>query len=172
MGFKADGQQYFTKIEHTFMKNRIWPDIVHNSDKIVHLLDMCGHEKYLKTTMHGMTSLFPDYAMIMVGGNMGVSRMTKEHIGIAISLDIPLFVVITKTDIAPESILKENLKSIATILKNNCGKIPVLIKDSTDIEQVANRLVSGKLAPVFTISNQSGQNVDMLRNFIGCLKKA
>ena len=56
MGFKADGEQFVTKMTHTQKKNKIWPDIVENSDRIVHLLDMCGHEKYLKTTMHGLTS--------------------------------------------------------------------------------------------------------------------
>ena len=42
--------------------------------------------------------------MLVVGANMGVSRMTKEHIGIAISLKIPIFVVVTKIDVAPESV--------------------------------------------------------------------
>ena len=66
------------------------------------LLDLCGHEKYLKTTVFGLTSHFPDYAMIIVGANMGVQRMTKEHLGIAIALKIPLYVILTKIDIAPD----------------------------------------------------------------------
>jgi len=32
--------------------------------------------------MLGMVGLVPDYAMIIVGANMGISRMTKEHLGI------------------------------------------------------------------------------------------
>jgi len=46
-------------------------------------LDLCGHEKYLKTTMFGLVGLMPDYAVIIVGANMGVSKMTREHFGIA-----------------------------------------------------------------------------------------
>jgi len=61
----------------------MWPDIISRSDKVVHLLDMCGHEKYLKTTMFGLTSLYPDYCMIVVAANMGPSKMTREHIEIA-----------------------------------------------------------------------------------------
>ena len=34
-------------------------------------MDLCGHEKYLKTTMFGLTGLLPDYAMIIIGLNMG-----------------------------------------------------------------------------------------------------
>lgn len=46
--------------------------MVENSSKIVTLLDLCGHEKYLKTTMFGLTGLAPDYSMIAVGLNMGL----------------------------------------------------------------------------------------------------
>ena len=63
---------------------------------------MCGHAKYLKTTMFGLVGLMPDYAMIVVGANMGLSPMAREHIGIAVILKVPLFIVITKVDIAPE----------------------------------------------------------------------
>merc|ERR1711977_778143 len=100
MGFDSNGDQYVTKLqEHTGKKNKIWPDIVANSEKIVHLLDMCGHEKYLKTTMHGLTSQYPDYCVVVIGANMGIKKMTKEHIGIAQLLDIPMFIVFTKTDL-------------------------------------------------------------------------
>lgn len=34
---------------------------------------MCGHEKYLKTTMFGLLGMLPDYAMVTVGANMGLS---------------------------------------------------------------------------------------------------
>jgi GTPase len=70
----------------------------------VTFIDLCGHEKYLKTTLFGMMGLLPDYVMILVGANMGLSTMTKEHIGIALSLKIPIYVVITKIDIAPKEI--------------------------------------------------------------------
>ena len=43
--------------------------------------------------MFGLVGLMPDYAVIIVGANMGVSRMTKEHLGVAIALKIPLIIV-------------------------------------------------------------------------------
>ena len=43
--------------------------------------------------------------MVVVGANMGVQRMTKEHIGIAMSLKIPIFIVVTKIDLAPTEVL-------------------------------------------------------------------
>ena len=66
-------------------------------------LDLCGHEKYLKTTMFGLVGMMPDYSMIVMGANMGVSKITSEHLGITNALSLPLFVVITKTDLDDET---------------------------------------------------------------------
>lgn len=37
----------------------------------------------------------------LIGANMGVTKMTKEHLGLALALKIPIVVVITKIDICP-----------------------------------------------------------------------
>ena len=75
-------------------------------------MDLCGHEKYLKTTMAGLSGLYPHYSMVVIGANMGVKRMTKEHMGICLSFKIPMIVVLTKIDIAPESVLNETIQTI------------------------------------------------------------
>ena len=51
--------------------------------------------RYLKTTMFGLTGHSPNYVMLSIGANMGLVGMTKEHLGIALALKIPVFVVIT-----------------------------------------------------------------------------
>lgn len=51
----------------------------------VTLIDLCGHEKYLKTTLFGLTGLMPDYAILVVGANMGVQVMTR-HVKMAYEL--------------------------------------------------------------------------------------
>lgn len=57
-----------------------WVDMVKASTRTVSLIDLCGHAKYLKTTVFGLTGLLPNYALVLVGANMGVSRMTREHL--------------------------------------------------------------------------------------------
>lgn len=74
---------------------------MNQTKKLVNLIDLCGHEKYLKTTMLGMVGMVPDYILIVVGANFGLSRMTKEHLGIALALEIPFFIVMTKIDLVP-----------------------------------------------------------------------
>ena len=66
-----------------------------------YLQNCVGHEKYLKTTLFGLTGLMPDYCLLVVGSNMGVQMMTREHISIACALNIPMFVAVTKIDICP-----------------------------------------------------------------------
>lgn len=67
--------------------------------------------------MFGLVGLLPDYSMIIVGANMGVSRMTKEHLGISLALKIPIFIVITKIDIAPTNVFDETKNTLLKILK-------------------------------------------------------
>lgn len=105
MGFDDTNQQ--VNLDHNSNnRNQSWAHIAENAKKIVTFLDLCGHEKYLKTTMFGLVGLMPDYAMIVVGANMGVQKMTREHLGICLALQIPFYIVVTKVDIAPEEIYK------------------------------------------------------------------
>ena len=115
MGFDEENKQ--VQMEHmNANKNQSWAHIAQNSQHLVTFLDLCGHEKYLKTTMFGLVGLMPDYSMIVVGANMGVSKMTREHLGISLALGVPLFIVITKIDLAPEEKYQETLATLTKIL--------------------------------------------------------
>ena len=48
----------------------------------------------------------PDFGMLMVGANAGVVGMTKEHLGLALALSVPVFVVVTKIDMCPPNVLQ------------------------------------------------------------------
>lgn len=52
----------------------------------------------------------PDYACLIVGANMGVVGMCKEHLGVALALKVPVFFVVTKVDICPEHVLKNTVQ--------------------------------------------------------------
>ena len=103
-------------------KNVAWKDIASQSDHVITFLDLCGHEKYLKTTMYGVSALLPHYAVILIGTNMGVQRMTKEHLGIVYSLGIPFFIVFNKIDIAPKEVKEKTINYFTSILKTGLQK--------------------------------------------------
>eukprot|EP00727_Mastigamoeba_balamuthi_P014806 m51a1_g9951 putative gtp-binding protein 1 (666) ;mRNA; f:25239-27850 len=145
-------------------------EVCRASCKIVSFIDLAGHERYLKTTLFGMTGHQPDFAMLMIGANMGVIGMTKEHLGISLALRVPVFVVITKIDMCPEHILKETLAQIKRILKSpGCRKIPIVVRTEDDVVVCARNIVSERLAPIFCVSNVSGQNLPLLRQFLNLL---
>jgi elongation factor 1-alpha len=94
------------------------------------LVDLCGHLKYLKTTMFGITGYFPDYGIIVVSGSKGISDMTIEHLAILSFMNIPLIVVITKIDIAPDDKYKKTINKLIKYFRHpRIKKTPVLIND-------------------------------------------
>jgi GTPase len=82
-----------------------WEEISERSSKIISFIDLAGHERYLRTTVFGLTGCAPDYVMLMVGGNAGLIGMSKEHLGIAVSLGVPVMVIITKIDMVSQQLI-------------------------------------------------------------------
>ena len=165
MGF--DNQEVILPERANDSKNKTWAHVASNSKKIVTFLDLCGHEKYLKTTMFGLVGLMPDYCMVIVGANMGVSRMTREHIGITLALKIPLFIVITKIDIAPKNVYEETLNTLQRIMKHpNVNKTPIFVQENDKVKDLADNLSSNVVAPIFAISNVTGQGLPKLKEFL------
>eukprot|EP01038_Epipyxis_sp_PR26KG_P008956 gene8956-12077_t len=166
-GYKGDEQVLPTARNHA----QRWAEVMEKSDHSVTLIDLCGHEKYLKTTLFGLTGLMPDYCLLVVGSNMGVQVMTKEHISIACALNIPMFVAVTKVDICPPNILKTTRTALAKLLRSN-GKMPFPVKDDAAVQTAVESIASNRITPVFTISSVTGQGVDLLRSFVAKVRRS
>ncbi|KAI9475532.1 MAG: translation protein [Benjaminiella poitrasii] len=147
-----------------------WEEITQKAAKVLSFVDLAGHEKYLKTTVFGMTGSAPEFAMLMVGANAGMIGMSKEHLGLALSLAIPVLVVVTKIDRCPAHVLQKTLKELTTILKSkSCRKIPLFVENNRDVVMTAQHFVSERLCPIFQVSNVTGQGLDLVRNFLNIL---
>ncbi|CAM9621017.1 unnamed protein product, partial [Laminaria digitata] len=167
MGYSKDGQQVVPTARSHLQR---WAEVVNRSDRSVTLIDLCGHEKYLKTTVFGLTGLMPDFCLLVVGANMGVQRMTKEHISIACALQIPIAVVVTKIDICPPTVLKQTRQALAKYLRQN-QKMPYPIKDVSQVDAAAESIASDRITPVFAVSNVSGLGLPLLRAFVARLRR-
>lgn len=147
-----------------------WEEIGRRSAKVIAFSDLAGHERYLRTTVFGMLSSSPNYCCLMVAANNGLVGMSKEHLGIAMALNIPLLVVVTKIDICPPQILAETLKQIRLILKSpGANKLPIFIESREEAVNTASQFVSKRICPVFQVSNVSGQGLDLVRTFLNIL---
>jgi len=173
LGFDSKGNP--VNYGDEFGRKKSWPEIVHNSTKIVTFFDLCGHEKYLKTTILGLTSHSPDLTLILVGANMGLTRMSKEHIFLCLSLHIPFVVVITKIDICKDrqNVLAETEKSIKELLKApGLRRIPYDVKTTDDVILSVKNIHSLSTVPIFHISSVTCQGVPLLLEFLNlCSKK-
>ena len=99
LGFNSKGSIVNKPDPHTGALD--WTQICKEAAKVLTFIDLAGHEKYLKTTVFGMTGHAPDFAMLMIGSNAGIVGMTKEHLGLALALNVPLFFVVNKIDMFP-----------------------------------------------------------------------
>ena len=69
--------------------------------------------------------------------------MAKEHLGLALALNVPVFVVVTKIDMCPPNVLQETLKMLQRILRSpGCRKIPVLVQSNDDVVVSATNFTS------------------------------
>ena len=59
-----------------------WTKICAKSSKVITFIDLAGHEKYLKTTVFGMTGHLPDFCMLMV-------RADLRRAGCVLRADLP-----------------------------------------------------------------------------------
>ena len=87
--------------------------------QVLCFIDLGGHERYLKTAVYGLTCMLPDAVLLCVSargppqrppqpGSPGVGeppegpcgqggllpRVAREHLAVALALDVPLAVVI------------------------------------------------------------------------------
>ena len=151
-----------------------WQEIVQKSSKIISILDLAGHEKYLKTTILGLTSSFPDICMIIVDANNGIKPMTKEHILLCVTLKIPFIIVVTKIDICKDrkNVLEETKQSINKFLKYpGIRRLPFNIKTDDDILTSIKNIYTESITPIFYVSNTTGEGIDNLKYFFNVINK-
>ncbi|KAJ7901837.1 GTP-binding protein 1 [Mycena olivaceomarginata] len=147
-----------------------WEEISIQAAKIVSFIDLAGHERYLKTTLYGLTSGAPSCVILMVGANAGLIGMSKEHLAIALALSVPVVVCITKIDMTPPNVLAETIKQVTKILKSpGCRKTPVFVKSIETAVEISTAFGKDRLCPIFQVSNVTGEGLDFVRTFLNLL---
>ncbi|RAQ99394.1 gtp-binding protein 1 [Stemphylium lycopersici] len=147
-----------------------WEEIGRRSAKVISFSDLAGHERYLRTTVFGLLSSEPNYCLLMIAANNGLVGMSKEHLGIALAMKVPVMVVITKIDICPPQILAQTITQLTKILKSpGAHKIPIFVKNREECINTATQFVSSRICPIFQVSNVTGHNLDLVRMFLNAL---
>jgi GTPase len=139
-----------------------------NDEKVVSFIDLAGHEKYFKTTVFGVTGMFPDRGIVVIGANTGITSLTKQHLGTLLYLKIPFIITITKIDLAPKEIYQKLKNNIKKLLKaNSFSKIVYFINDNDDTNNYIDDMIHNEdIIPVISISNKDGTNINNIHKII------
>jgi GTPase len=170
LGFDENGKV----VNNDRLGKMSWSEIIKKSKKVASFYDLAGHEKYIKTTITGLSMCSPDFCMILISANSGIKRMTLEHMLLCITLKIPFIIVITKIDITKnrKNVYDENMELINKILKRpNILKKPYIVRDKSDVIMCSKQLYSDSCAPIFHVSNVTGDGIENLINFINITSK-
>jgi GTPase len=102
---------------------------------------------------------------------MGITRMTKEHMGLALALKIPIVIIITKVDMCPENVKKQTLNDIHQLLKlRSVRKLPVhATRSDEEFIKAVRTSTQDRVVPIFEVSSVTGQNLDTLRNYLNLI---
>ncbi|EEC51034.1 predicted protein, partial [Phaeodactylum tricornutum CCAP 1055/1] len=170
MGFRSSGQPITGRDQVRGSKRKTEDEVARESYRVITLMDLAGHEKYLKTTIHGVSSGFADYSLILVNSRHPPTHMTQHHLNLCCSFGIPVIVVFTKIDGCPEHAFKTSKDEVMKMLRSpEIGKKPFAVRNEADIETVIEKLHT--LAPMIETSCVTGEGVDLLQKMLFALPK-
>lgn len=115
LGFRHSGEAIAGRDRIRANKMKSEDEIARESYRIITLMDLAGHEKYLKTTIHGVSSGFADYSLILVNSRHPPTHMTQHHLNLCCSFGIPVVVLFTKVDGCPEHALETSKKELTKV---------------------------------------------------------
>ena len=145
--------------------------IIERSQKIIRIIDVSGQEKYKKTFLRGLCSVYPDYALILISAKEEKSFQWKEHLLIAIDLNIPIIIVITKIDQVNSLQLDKTISDVKSVLKIVSEKLsnknPMIAHNRDDIVLYSKNM--DIIIPIILISNVTLTGHDLLINLFNIL---
>ncbi|KAK2918430.1 hypothetical protein Q8A73_002801 [Channa argus] len=165
LGFNSKGEVV------NYSESRTAEEICESSSKMITFIDLAGHHKYLKTTIFGLTSYCPDFAMLVVSANTGIAGTTREHLGLAMALKVPIFIVVSKVDLCSRGTVERTVRQLERVLKQpGCNKVPMVVSNPDDAVTAAQQFTQSTcVTPIFTLSSVSGENLDLLKVFLNIL---
>jgi elongation factor 1-alpha len=140
-------------------------DVCKPRPRIVSLVDLAGHEQYLKTTITGVSSSYPEHGMVLIAKT--ITHMTREHYSILVSMGIPVLFVLTKIDIVPEKTIKENIKKITTMSKR-FGKS---LMEITNVDDIKECMLDSKTFGYVRVSNKTGDGIPIIAEYVRHIKQ-
>ena len=160
LGFDSQGNV----INYKYNEMMTSEEISDRSSKLVTFMDLAGHRRYMKTTVQALSGYSPHYAMLVIGSGGSIGAMTIEHLTIVRALDIPFFIVVTKTDLKPPEETVLQLKQL--LISVGCRRVPYVIDNDDDVLNANTHMSSDQIVPIFCVSNVLGTGLDLITKYL------
>lgn len=79
---------------------RVWSKSIESGAKVLTFFDV-NKKKVLST----MCSAHPDYAILVISAIQGITKTSEEHMRLAITMNLPLIITLTHTDLMSDNFL-------------------------------------------------------------------
>jgi len=136
----------------------------------VTFIDLAGHEKYLKTTIRGISTYKPDFALVCVAKNFGTAEVkdgygdpSEEHVKLLSWMKIPFIVLITKIDQTPVDVQQRTIREFKEFAKTELKRKVYEIKKESDLDLALDT----KLVPLQQDRRRSGHATSSTRSHRG-----
>ncbi|KAJ8930437.1 hypothetical protein NQ314_016763 [Rhamnusium bicolor] len=102
-----------------------------------------------------------------ISSTAGAVGMAYEHLAIAVALNVPFFIVITKIDLVQPT---TTLQSLESFLKQvGSRRVPLIIKNLDDVITAGANQLTENVVPIFCVSSVNGEGLDLLSRFLHVL---
>lgn len=138
--------------------------------KRIHFIDLCGHKKYMKTTLYGLSANRLDCIMLVVAATTaaadgGIDDTTVRLLEISKALALPLVLVVTKIDsCGGAGALESTCRRLRSLLQ-----APGMYKSVHRVECEEDlscwKPPDPSVVPLFCVSNVTLANVGLLVKF-------
>jgi GTPase len=173
IGYDATGKQIYQTCKASAghePKNKSWRHIMDISASHLTLIDLAGHEHYLRNSIAGLISNHVHYTIVVLNATKGIEKMTREHIKVLCSIGVPFACVWTKIDMVTKDTMYAHASQLKKLLgSEGCGKrIMMEIRAKSDMDWIGDNYNSmyRRLSPVFRVSSVTGVGLDLLHNFL------
>lgn len=83
-------------------------------------------------TLNKQCSSYPSYPLL--------AGTTREHLGLAMALKVPIFIVISKVDLCTRATVERTVRQLERVLKQpGCNKVPMVVSSTDDAVTAAQQ---------------------------------
>lgn len=141
-------------------------EIIESSSRIVTLIDLAGHQRYLSTTLFGLGSHSPDIVLLVTSAVSPITSVTTDNISLALGMNVSLAIVINKVDLASkedqENCYEELIRALQAL---HPEVIPIKVDGLNEAIAAGNKLKESQTLPIFFTSCVTGAGLNSLYGF-------